>query len=531
MDTGVAQVGQGGTGGASAATASKRLGQNPDVQQVCTRGALNGVHGNWSGPGLAQRTQHTLPAGAKDISVVYAGFYTRVSASVAYETAVNFTNGVKRAVSAVPVAGGASYAVGDIVVPTVVANQFAPTLVVTEVSAGAVTKLAVAEPGSFAVEPLAALTQASTSGSGTGLTVTLTTESFPYGLRLGIEKVWGTQAAETNIAPTGVRKAYFGAAFGGIGAAASTAQANLFVPAGGLAASDFVPLNAAAGSQIGIRVYTQAGNWWTDHRFNSNESFRYSAFTDLSAGGTFGAQQGSYAFMPMGCLGHVDVPSVNWVIIGDSEETGTIDGANNLDTGDTYGDVGWIERILDVKYPWSNLSTVADQVQWWVTESTSHRRWSWYAMAKPSDVLIGLGVNDVNTAGISYANFKIEYKALTDKARALSPGVRVWCVTLVPLTTSTDSWATTANQTVTAGNTVRQSINGDLRVPATALTTYGCDRVIDVAAVVEQGGSSAPTGKWNAPNYTGDGLHPSITGHIAIETALEPSLTGLTLAQ
>lgn len=116
------------------------------------------------------------------------------------------------------------------------------------------------------------------------------------------------------------------------------------------------------------------------------------------------------------------------------------------------------------------------------------------ALSAPTTVLVEGGANDYNigqTGAQVYAN-KI---TVVNKF----PSSKKWNVTNIPRTTSTDSWATTVNQTVLgseaqrlAGNVLDRANSGNF------------DRVIDYSPSVFE----ASPGIWNAPGYTGDGVHP-----------------------
>jgi hypothetical protein len=115
-------------------------------------------------------------------------------------------------------------------------------------------------------------------------------------------------------------------------------------------------------------------------------------------------------------------------------------------------------------------------------------------------------------------------------------GIKVYATTNTPHTTSTDTWATTINQTVTAKEAIRVQLNdwlGDgAPIDATtkvAVATGTSSNVLragaaghplsgyfEVADAVETARNS---GIWKASN-TGDGIHPNATGHTAaIDTA------------
>lgn len=126
--------------------------------------------------------------------------------------------------------------------------------------------------------------------------------------------------------------------------------------------------------------------------------------------------------------------------------------------------------------------------------------------------IIQLGINSI-TAGFSAA--QIETADLNIASDMLGRGVKaVYQTTLIPFSTSTDGQATLANQTVPATDaTVRQPLNAWKRsIPAPFAG------VIDVAAALEDGGASAPTGKFIVNGTAGyvdiDSKHLTKNGHV-----------------
>jgi hypothetical protein len=109
----------------------------------------------------------------------------------------------------------------------------------------------------------------------------------------------------------------------------------------------------------------------------------------------------------------------------------------------------------------------------------------------------------------------------------------VYQTTITPRTTSTDGWATVANQTVVAGcGQPRTDLNAWLRAGApvngsgtpVAIGTAGAvpcpylTGIYDAAATVED--ATDPT-KWKAATVlTGDGVHPNATGHALMAAAI-----------
>lgn len=150
------------------------------------------------------------------------------------------------------------------------------------------------------------------------------------------------------------------------------------------------------------------------------------------------------------------------------------------------------------------------------------------------------GINDFVVDNITVANLQIEYLRAWDMLAGW--GTKVYQTTLLPVTTSSDSWATTGNQTVTAYNTKRTEINdwirdgapcvsvSDLTAVATGTATAGTIRAGTVGHpltgyfdAADYGESSRNSGIWKA-NYTSDGIHPNATGAAAIAAAIDTSV-------
>lgn len=172
-----------------------------------------------------------------------------------------------------------------------------------------------------------------------------------------------------------------------------------------------------------------------------------------------------------------------------------------------------------------------------------------------SNLYCAYGVNDIFTLGASLATLQAAW--LLEWGAGYMGGQAVWQQTILPDTTSTDSWATYANQSLRAQESIRVAANAWLRdgapilngvAVATGSSAAGTLRagmlghplmgIFDAAAAVEQGGASAPTGKWlvdgTANKYTDDGVHPSTFATLAIVTQLDSeggAARGLTRSQ
>lgn len=92
----------------------------------------------------------------------------------------------------------------------------------------------------------------------------------------------------------------------------------------------------------------------------------------------------------------------------------------------------------------------------------------------------------------------------TKAIRDLFPLLPMFLATISPVTTSTDGWTTTANQTVTANEANRLTYNTSL------LQGQDFAGIIDIAGVLDAGG-----GKWK-PYYTADGTHLNQVGSMIL---------------
>lgn len=111
-------------------------------------------------------------------------------------------------------------------------------------------------------------------------------------------------------------------------------------------------------------------------------------------------------------------------------------------------------------------------------------------------VIVALGTNDV-TGGVTLANIKLDLTYLYNLLAA--QGYVVIGATVPPNTTSTDSWATVGNQTVTANESNRTGLNTWIRSLPAPLAGF-TERCTPVE-------STPGSGKWSAPGGTVDGIH------------------------
>lgn len=210
---------------------------------------------------------------------------------------------------------------------------------------------------------------------------------------------------------------------------------------------------------------------------------------------------------PSAVLGTTQFPTV--LTVGDSRQN--LESIVGDSSHDVDGYAGEFQRSIQGRYGTVNISIPGDRTLWFQAAHSKRIQLAKYA----THVFDGYGINDIDafsTAATIEASDAYVREAFADKP--------AYCTTLAPNTTSTDLWATTDNQTVpNAGNEAQRiALNTNRRGPPSRW--QGC---IDVANTSEFGGSGAPSGKWNAPGYTYDGLHAADLNNRRIAAA--PTLT------
>jgi lysophospholipase L1-like esterase len=225
---------------------------------------------------------------------------------------------------------------------------------------------------------------------------------------------------------------------------------------------------------------------------------------------------------PLAILGISSVASA--LILGDSRCAGYNDsgvvtiagnpGPNGAADWGRWG-FGEIARSIGHARPYANLGCPTDAAYGYVANSSSGFRSR--QQTYHTDVIVQYGVNDVNLAGRTAAATQTALSTIY----GYFPTKRVWQSTISPVSASTDSWATVANQTTAGSNAQRVLLNTWIRTAPAPLTG-----IFDNAAVVE---TSLNSGIWNvvaglgAP--TGDGLHFTPAYYKLIDTSksVDPS--------
>ena len=247
----------------------------------------------------------------------------------------------------------------------------------------------------------------------------------------------------------------------------------------------------------------------------SNNGEGYFTGTDTVDVGTINQAGATNAYAPIALLGYSPNKIPTLGVMGDSIVSGSFDGGLLGNGG------GWGLRIalnqtgaLTYQYPVTpsfphvRVARGGEKAADWVVWNQSQTRTRIAMMA--STIICNYGTNDDNV-GTSLATTQANLIAIA--GQFLRRGRRFIQATILPRTTSTDSWTTTTNQTAATGESVRLLLNTWLRDPSAAgfvqrasaaAGAYGQCFVFDAAAVVECNAAGTPTlngGYW-LPNTT-----------------------------
>ncbi|GAB4068637.1 SGNH/GDSL hydrolase family protein [Ancylobacter sonchi] len=320
---------------------------------------------------------------------------------------------------------------------------------------------------------------------------------------------------------------------------------------GGEVCSDFIPVSQLTGGALtvlpaGTRIWTRiavfAATGYPHAIFGQNalasegNTASTSRVTDLTR--RFGSPDPSPRTVGVWPIGIIARTTHGGVLgIGDSIVQGTGDSYASPD-GDTDGNgFGLIGRAVSTTRAYINCGMAGEALETII--NSYDRRLSLARYVK--NIIFEHGVN-----GSSFVDEANRVRTQTQMialwtlgARYKRQGARLFQTTITPSTTSTDSFATTANQALQTGFTAgqREILNDWLRdgapiVGAAPVATgtsgalYAGDgshplhAVFDVADAAE---SSRNSGKWKvngAANwFTADGLHPTRAGNLAIAAA------------
>lgn len=214
---------------------------------------------------------------------------------------------------------------------------------------------------------------------------------------------------------------------------------------------------------------------------------------------------GGITFRPTAIVGYTTRPSIG--IIGDSR-TWSLGGPSASSSYDNVGNAfacsGSTERHIGKRFAFMNCAGTNEHLQGWALNNGTIVIAGRLALLNKycSHILIQHGIVDL----ISTGQNRTSAQALADlqTVGGMFPGKILIGCTVEPRTTSTDSWATTTNQTADTNNAQRVAYNDALRggLPAP---------FAGVVEIADQFESARDSGLWKvngaASGYTSDGLH------------------------
>lgn len=290
---------------------------------------------------------------------------------------------------------------------------------------------------------------------------------------------------------------------------------------GGSALSDPVAIDLPAGTTFYVHTYQDAGpggsriqnhNGFQTNEFGNNTASDQTG-TQLTTGTTTGLIP---TYIVAGRPSYVAEPMIG--IFGDSIADGRYD--TNL--------IGYIARALQGDYGYIQGALPSERVVLFISSFNGIKR-----QGRADGITAAIcehGINDV-TFGSTVPQITSAIASMTALARRAGAKKVMYC-TILPTSSSTDSWATAVNQTPGATVAVRTALNDELRAN---YASYGIDFLFDAADVVEVNSAGVLTrngGRW-VPAYaaapmggggSADGTHPSIAGHLALSNALKAFL-------
>lgn len=276
--------------------------------------------------------------------------------------------------------------------------------------------------------------------------------------------------------------------------------------------SDPIVLSGLPGQEAIVRVWQSNATGITHCSsgggYRSTEGQQLSATTtpDVTMSGSTGIGSGYMSGMVCSITSLSSFPAA--YIAGDSI------GRGQQDAGNVTGMCGVIDRSIGMDMPYINVSAPGAKMQDW--NSSGHLVNIFSTLAAFCDVaVLQAGTNDIFLGSRTDTNVRADLVGAMTKLNTLKSGIKCLAVSVLPQTTSTDSWATTANQTVKAGEVYRVAYNRSLGTDSTLLSNANFAGAFNVCPAIE---SAPDSGIINA-SRTADGVHPNTLAHSEIETS------------
>lgn len=283
-------------------------------------------------------------------------------------------------------------------------------------------------------------------------------------------------------------------------------QESITIQRGGYAISDVISFDGFVGTVFYSHTYvkvTEAGMKWPLDLTTVSAELEGVTTTNVDRSQENVAASNARCYSPVGVVALSPSESIRVIgKVGDSIISGK---------EDTPIDAGWFNRALAGQYAIMSFSKGGDSAKNFAGTNTSQSRMQ--IMDACSHAVVAYGTNDIGAESETAAEVKTNLQAVWN--RLAIRGIKVYAATLPPVPTSSDSFATVANQTVSAKKAIFDEVNAFIRETPAPLSGF-----IETAYAVE---SSPGSGKWKAPNFTEEGTHPLQAGHEAMAAAFAPA--------
>jgi len=268
------------------------------------------------------------------------------------------------------------------------------------------------------------------------------------------------------------------------------------------------------------------GTWPVSNDINAvaRECVQYGPATVNQAFAGQSFHEAGYPYGPMFITGTPSTPTAAWLGLGDSVMVGFGDVLTYIPGLQTSYVRGWFERAIGNAYGCVQLA-VSGQTANQSANGGASLRLGGNLGQYCTHAIMALGINDIGFLSHSIAQTQTDVATCVQLLR--NQGIaKVYVTTLQPNTTSTDSWATVANQTVFSFEGNRTGYNTSIRNSNGSVV--GADGYFEICIPCE---SSPGSGKFfvnGTANYaTSDGLHPSPTANGFIAAAILPTIQAI----
>lgn len=217
---------------------------------------------------------------------------------------------------------------------------------------------------------------------------------------------------------------------------------------------------------------------------------------DQTMSGTVTDGGGGAFIYPLAILAQTTLPA--FYLVGDSR---TIGSTSSGTTPDANGNMGQLARSIGAQgFAFINGGVGGSYIRDWNRNGPMRLGLRQYC----SHVINGYGINDLRGGtGLARSAAQVLSDFYTFSRKVYDKPL-IACTT-APQTTSSDSYATAANQTADTNDAARQAFNAGISALPAPYSAY-----VDIAIRSQDAGNAS---LWKSPGWTFDGLHDTTTGY------------------